>query len=206
MSAIRTLQKIVETFGVVNEGTALLLSLLDVQSKNIFEMLLYPQDLLSFRAAAFDALVSKIHVQNLTIPFPSFEYDTANEEKYIKGIIYPEEVTITCVENELGILRNWLNSWIKDIAFPMGDLNMASEAAVRSVKGGWVFRDDQQISKKNAMIILQMGSGLPSTGWVKMEGLKLKSTGDLEIGHGIGDPMMIDITCAVDNVHWMTLL
>ena len=69
---------------------------------------------------------------------------------------------------------------------------------------GYRFRDNQVASKKNAIIIPQMGTSLPSTAWVKLEGLKYKTQASQTFGHGETEAMIIEVTCSVDNVYWAT--
>lgn len=196
MPDINLLKRVVEGFGALNEGQKALMELFDVQSKNIFEILLYPQNLSlsigSVAGAALDTLMARFHIQSMTIPFVGIEYEKANEHKYVKDVIPPEECTLTFIENELGAVRNYMNSWVKSIMIP-------------DLKGGYFFNSDQLAPKKNALIIPQMSIGLPSTGWIEIQGLNYKSTADLEMGHSVADPMTLDVTFAVDNVWWKTL-
>ena len=187
----------VEVPGRINEGQVLLMSLLDIQSKNLFEILMFPQNIgfnLSILTAAMDTAVTKFHIQKISIEFPSFEYTAVNDIKYLSGITYPETVTISFIENEAAIIRNYINTWVKDIAFP----------AILPGKSGYIFKKDQNSSKKNAILMLQSGQGLPTAASVKLEGLKFKSWPTLDLDQADGTGLIMDITFAVDSVHWMT--
>jgi hypothetical protein len=184
------------TTGLINEGTKTLLQLLDPQNKNIFEMLIYPASLsglLSIGTAVLDTIVAKLHVQSITMNFPGIEYQTWNEEKVPTGVLYPEEISITFLENDLGIIRNYMDHWFEEILY------------VNPITGEWVFRDNQVAAKKNAIIIPQMKVGLPSTAWIQITGMKYKVMEGITLSHADGDPMMLTVTFAVDNVWWKTL-
>lgn len=195
------------TVGLVNRGTVSLLQLMDPQSRNQFEILLYPKSVeegmtgMGFVSSALDTMMARLMIRSIDIPFMGVEYEQVNEIKVPKGIIYPDSISITLIEEELGTVRNYLNSWFKEIIFPVGETDATSKIA----RTNFVFCDNQEASKKNALIIPQSGLGLPTPGWIKIEGLKLSKIGNITMGHGEQEPMFITIECAVDNVWFKTL-
>lgn len=188
--------------GGYNQSTKRLLELLDPQQKNLFEMLIFPSNIgisdpLQFLSANLDAIVSKLYIQTMQIPFASLEYARADKFQYVTNIIPPDEVTFTLIENEAGIVRTYIDTWVNEIY---------TEPILSSFTNttSWEFKANQAGSEKNALIILQTGQGVPSMGVIKMEGLKFKNIGGITIGHSEGDPLLIELTCKVDNVFWMT--
>lgn len=194
---IRTFKKVADVAAIpLNVAPKTILQLMDPQNKNNFEIIMYPEKptLSNALTIASDALVSKIYIRSLTIPFISLEYESYNEMKGVSNIVYPEEVLITFLEDETGIVRNHLDKWMKSIVFP----NLAG--------GGHLFADDQDKSKRTAIIVPMTGTAIPSAilfnGWIKMSGLKLKSIGDLSLGHEEQDIMLLEANFAVDSVWW----
>jgi len=191
------------TIGNLNKATRYLLDLFDPQNRNLFEIILYPkvfsaETLANSLTVATDTVVARLHIQTITIPFLSLEYANYNEMKGVQTLIYPETVSITFIETELGVVRNYLNNWVKEIFFPSITL---------TAQESYVFMDNQEASKKNALIVPLMGIGIPNPGgFIKLTGLKFKSIDDLTFGHGEGDPMIITATFSVENVWWKTLI
>ncbi len=203
-----TKKAIVEGIGrAVHSSAISFMQLFDPQFKNKFEIIFYPYSISvsGVLSAGADTLITKYHIQTLTIPTIKFEYDSANEKKYIKNVLFPEEVSMTFIENEEGVVRNWLDSWEKDIASLKSD-TMASMLPGSNDKSQYVFKDNQNASKKNALITLKTGGGLPSPGGiVLMEGLKFKGVNDYTIGQNESDPLLIECTFAVDLVRMKTI-
>ena len=199
-SAFNILKEGSETLGNLNTANKFLMELFDPQFKNIFEIIIYPADLsaslslegiTNIGTAALDTTITRLHLQSISSPFKSIEYGDADITKFPKSLIKPEEITLNLIENELGIVRNYLQYWLNEIV-------------VENPTFGYVFRSNQLASKKNAMIIPQMGTSLPSTAWVKLEGLKYKTQASQTFGHGETEAMIIEVTCSVDNVYWAT--
>jgi len=201
MGFLAGLKSVTDGLGVINQGTRLAMELLDPQAKSQFEMLLYPQSFSlepsAIAHASLDTIITKLYVQTMSLSFMGFEYERMNEEQYLKGITYPDEVSFTFIETELGIVRNYIDKWIESIITP----DASSLAG-----GGYRFQKNLKASKKNGLIILQMANQIPSNGWIEITGLRFKSMGDLTIGHGEGDYMTIDCTMVVDNIKWLTLI
>ena len=200
--ALNLLKQSSETLGALNTANKFLMELFDPQFKNIFEIILYPasitasltlEGLTGVGTAILDTTITRLHLQSITLAFKDLEYGDADITKFVKGLVRPTEVTLNLIENELGVVRNYLQYWLNEII-------------VEDPVFGYRFRDNQLASKKNAMIIPQMGTSLPSTAWVKLEGLKYKSQASQTFGHGETEPMIMEVTCSIDNVQWQTLI
>jgi hypothetical protein len=196
-STFNTLKKGSEALGTLNTANKLLIELFDPQFKNVFEVILYPADLTSnvsptsIGTTALDAIITRLYLQSISPSFKEIEYGDADITKFIKGLIRPTTVTITFIENEQGTVRSYLKSWLEEIV-------------VEDPLFGYRFKDNQMASKKNAIIMLQQGFGLPSLPWVRLEGLKYQSQESQTFGHGETEPMIIGATFSVDNVKWST--
>lgn len=224
-SVINATKKAADVLGTLNEGQLALMNLLDPQWQNIFEILIYPQDIsfsspMTVLTAALDTVVARLHIQKVSIPFPTIEYEDFNGIKHVSDIKYPDDMTITFLENDLGIVRNYLKYWQNSILDVMdagiGDefkrlgatLNRTGSPALNpAMTSTYKFKENQQAAKKNAKIILQMSNGLPSpAGWVLIEGMKLKSIEPWELSQDSQEPMMITATFAVDMVRMQTAM
>lgn len=195
--------------GKLNLGTRTLMEIFDPQNRNIFEILLYPKaveanptDLTSLGSAALDSIIAKLYIQSMDIPFIGLTNESYNELKGAKDIEYPTGCTITFIENELGVVRNYLNHWMKEIVFPVYE----KDATSGILRTNYVFTDNQEGAKKNAIIMPLTGVGLPSVGWIKLEGLKLEKIENITFSQGEAEPMLITVTFSLDSSWWKTLL
>jgi hypothetical protein len=187
------------TFGNLNKGVKRILEVFDTQNKNMFEIVLYPAPpkkfgigtLKTLGLGALDSTLTKIYVQSISCPFLKFEYESYQEVKEIKDLTYPEQMSITFVENELGFVRLYIKKWFEQIVkVDSKDPN------------SYVFQANQAGAKKNGAVIPLMGTGLPSLPLIKFYGLKPMGIQDIEFSQAEGDPMLITVDFSVDNV-WL---
>lgn len=196
------------TIGNLNLGTRTILEVFDAQNRNLFEILLYPKsveadpkDILNLGSAALDTIITRLHIQNLDIPFLGLSHESYNELKGVKDLEYPTSCSMTFIENEIGVVRNYLNHWLKEIMFPVPEVDASSGVQRTS----YVFTDNQEGAKKNAIIIPLMGIGAPSTGWIKLEGLKYEKMENITFDQGEAEPMRITCSFSLDSCWWKTL-
>lgn len=199
-SVIRSTKTVANVAAVVTTATKSILELLTPQNKNIFQILLYPQSpdpgetdptSVATRVAfgILDTTVSTFFIQSLDIPMLGFEYVEYNERKGISNLVYPEEITVTFIENEVGVVRNYLDYWLSTIVqSDYGDSD------------GYTFKDNQNVSKKEALIMPMDGLAIPTIGWIKIRGMKYKGMENWSFAQNDGDPMIITATFSVDNV------
>lgn len=197
-SVINGLKSLADKAGWANQGPRTIFELLDPQNKNVFQMVVYPSDLtnISFSQVGTilaDNAISTLYVRSLNIPFIGFEYATHNQFKFMENILYPEEVAITFIEDEIGVVRKYLNSWFNEIVVP-DPINY----------GSYRFRENQLASKKDAIILPQTGLGIPTIGkgWIKISGMKFKGISEITFGHEENEPLRIDAQFSVDKVWW----
>lgn len=197
--------------GLPNKAQRYLMELLDPQNKNLFEILLYPAsfslDPSSIAFAALDTLIARLHIQNITIPFWNITYERADNVKYVKDIESPDELSITFIENEEGFIRLYLTKWLEQVV-DTSPLDLGAPFQTDffgAIDYNFIFATDQNKSKKNAKIFLQMGSSLPSPSLIQIEGMKIKNMDAWEIGHDQEEPLRITCTFAVDMIYIKTL-
>lgn len=195
--AIKALKTTADALGILNEGGRIALSLQDLQQKNNFEVVLYPGaislDPMQLGTAVLDSAITKLYLQSIDINFNSLEFDNADTVKYVKSIVRPETITLHFIETELSLVRNYLQMWKNEVYY-------ADPLSISY----YVFRDNQEACKKNAIVTPMMGIGLPSLGAIKLEGLKPKEIEAISLDQGSSDPMIISQVCFVDKVDWMT--
>lgn len=207
MSAVNTLKKIADaSVGNLNKGAKYLLERIDPGNKNLFLLLLYPKPVDAFSLGsladiAFDALIATVYIRSLDISFLSFEYEAQAELKSPKKINFPDTVNISMLEDELGMVGNYLYKWANSIAFPVDESDSTSSVS----RVNYVFTDKQEHAKKNCLLIPQAGFGLPSLRYIKMYGLKYQGIENITYGHGEADPLMYNVSCAVDSTWFAPL-
>jgi len=193
---IQTTKKAADVLGKISEARKVLLQVFNPANKNVFELLLYPQNfptsVTGVALASLDTALASLYIQSIQVSFFSLEYTQFGHQKSVTELQFPEEVTFTFLENETGFVRSYVNKWIKETVFYdfMGD-------------SGYIFEDNQDAAKKTAIIIPQSGLGIPSLAWIRMSGLRFKSLGELTFGQAEGDPMFLDVTCACDQI-WIS--
>lgn len=191
-----------KTVGNFNKASKDLLNVFDPQNKNLFEVLLYPSDI-SFSSpstialAGLDILLTRIYIQSIDVPFLNLDYQDYQEVKEVKDIIYPDSISITFIENELGFVRTYIAKWIETIIEPV--------KGAKNYENSYYFSPNQQGAKKNGVIVPFTGLGLPSFPVIKFWGLKPKSIENIIFSQGDGDPMLIVVSFNVDNT-WLNPL
>jgi hypothetical protein len=192
-NVVNATKKAADTLAFTTLAVKEMLQLFNPQNKNLFEMTLAPQDF-SFSSlgwAALDTSMATMYVQSIDMNFFGVEYERYNHEQAASGISYPEDVTLHLIDNEEAFVRAYVQKW------------MAATVAIREfsgVPGDYVFADKQYDARKQALIIPQMTTGLPSPCWVKITGMRFKSCEPWSFSQSDNEPLVISIVCAVDNV------
>lgn len=164
--------------------------LIDEQKLNNFDIILYPHDfsfgsLSSVGTALMDTVICKLFVQSMNFELTGVEYERLNyKHNKAVGLGDISDVTIEFVENDLRFVSLYLENWLNEIV---------------NLKTG-IFRDNQNDSKKDAVVILSTGLNIPSPSYFKLTGLKLKSFGNLEVSQDNGEGMIVQATFTVDNI------
>ena len=224
-SVINALSTTADVLGYLNRGRVELLTLLDLQWKNQFEIIFVPQvfNTDTIPNMAIDTAITSLHVQNISgIKLPDIEVIDINGIKHVTGITSPEDVTMEFIENDLGLVRFFLQRWMNLIYTPMVNYDPVKDGIQKAAGGGfnvndnvnteghssyYVFRDNQKAAKKDAVIMFKGTTSLPSAGgWMKLDGLKLKSVSGFDIGQKEEEPLMITATMSVDMIKFIVPL
>lgn len=198
-NVIKTAKQVVDVTAILTKGTAELLAYTELQHKNQFEIILYPDmsggglsTAKAIKNAIGDSLITKLYVQTIEATFVAFTYERADNKQYIKDVEYPESITMTFLEDEFGTVRDYINNWVKSIA------------TIDDSTGMFVFDNDQRANKRNAIVTPLGKSGLPSGAWVQFNGLKYMSMEPITFDQASPENMMLSVTFACDNCWWKT--
>ena len=172
----------------LNKSTVSLIQDKSYQSKNMFELILYPHTftLNPFIIAqiATDNLLIKTNLASIpNIPSAKLEYETVGYEKYINALTPPEELQMMFYEDESGSVFNWLDGW-------------KSKIYNYDFVFGRVFNADQDGAKKDGFLTLHSKTGLPVPYVWKLTGLNYKNIEDFGVGHE--ETEILTITASFD--------
>lgn len=179
----------------INEATVSLISALDLQSLNNFEVIFYPSIINSgtafLKSVVFDNVITKLHLQDITIPFGSITYERFGDDLFITGFERVEEITMKFVEDEFATVRTWVDSFRKDI-FEYDE------------RYGLILSSNQLASQRDCIISPLRGDGTPSPAIIKVDRLKYKSIGELSLSQANAEAMNIDVVFSCKNVDILT--
>ena len=220
---VLSLKKATDASGLLNLAKLSTLLTTDFQLLNQFEVLFYPSDFDSLKPS--DAFKSIIGENDAIIPLfiksiqgitlPTLEMEDINGIKHVKGITHPEEIIMEFIETEVGSVRTFIQKWINRIYLASSPLGNASSGFsninvdVNSEGNSfyYTFRDNQAAAKKNALITFKGSLNAPTLGgWLKLEGLKIKTATGFELAQGAEEIMTIVVTMSVDTVKFVTPL
>jgi len=199
MADIKALQAIANANGRRFESERFLFQLLDFQNKNSFDVIFYPTHFsidptsaaLQGISVALDQVVTRLHIQNISIPsFNALEFENADREQYAKNLTRATEITMTFIETEQAVIRNYLKVWNNLIYY------------YDFMKQTYIFRDDQYAAKRNCKIFLLTGIGTPSVSFLTITGMRPKSTGELMLAHDEQEPYKPEVTFHCDRIDW----
>jgi len=193
-SLILQTKKTVDMAAVLSKGTVELLTNMELQHKNQFEMIITPfgkTNVSSLLHTTANNAILKLYVQTVEVTFVSFAYERADNVQYLKDVEYPESVRMTFLEDDIGIVRNWLSNMMQSIAYTTDD-------------GTFVFQNDQNAVKFNAILIPLTKMSIPSGGWISLHGLKYMSSEGISFDQSSAENMILDVTFACDNCWWKT--
>lgn len=179
----------------------------DPQQKNQFLCVVIPEvppKITSFSSAisnakdlaklALDAVTFEFYVQNIDVPTNALEYMRLDHLQTVQDITWADEVTMTFIEGEFAPVRYFLLNW-------------QSLTYKRNItKGGYTFTDNQWAGRKKIIIMPQTRMKVPSPVWLEIRGARFKSMGNFSFDQQSSDPMMIEVTMAVDSVYLTSIL
>lgn len=180
------------------------LTSLDPQQKNQFLCIIVPEvppkiaevmiDADALARSALDAVTFEFYVQNIDIPTNALDYMRLDHLQAVQDITWAEEVTMIFLEGELAPVRSFLLNW----------QSLTYERNI--TKGGYTFKDNQWAGRKKIIIMPQTRMKVPSPVWLEIRGARFKSMGNFIFDQQSSDPMMIEVTMAVDSVYLTSIL
>jgi len=217
---INNLSRIADIAGTLTKGKIDLLTMLDLQWKNNFEVIFYPAEvsLGSIAGSVLDTVIANLYIQNIQgLNYPTLEYEDVNGIKHLTGITAPEEITMDFLETDIGLVRLFIQTWMNSIytpvspfdtsgiSFSAGDALSSSDTVNTEGHSQYYrFKDKQSESKKNAIVILKGTTGLPALGgWIKLEGLRPTTATGFDISQEDGDPMIISVPMKIDMLKFI---
>lgn len=201
MASIKELQQIADSNGSRFASERLLFQLMDFQHKNSFDVIFYPTYFsinpvsapLQERSTSMDSTITRLHIRSISIPsFNALEFENADREQYVKALTRATEVTMSFIETEQSVVRNYLQTWNKLIYY------------YDFTRQTYIFQDDQYAAKKNCKIFLLTGLGSSSAAYLTIMGMRPKSIGELTISHEETEPYIQEVTFHCDRIEWLS--
>lgn len=203
-SVINTHKQVIDKLGLLTQDAKFFLETLDPQQKNKFQILVTAEPspkpitisdrVVQTAKSVLDSKVFQFFVQNLDIPLDGIDYARYDNLQTVQDVTYADEVSMTFIEDELCIVRMFLQNWL--------ELTMQQNIN----KGGYTFNDNQYLGRKKA-IIMPMGRGMtPSTVWLEIRGMRIKNIDNFSFDQQTPEPMMIPVTFACDGVYLRSLI
>ncbi len=204
-SIINKYKKVIDKASYIYEANKIILHNAGFQHKCLFECIIYPEKI-NIKSFSKDSLKQgasiALGVQLMRtflyaindIQLVSFEYDRVNGFSFIKDINYTDSISMTFLETQLGLVKNYFLTWLDEIAY--------YEPKTRE----YYLRDDQSQSERTCLIIPQQKDYLPSLVWIKIDGLKIKSITGIEYSHEDSDIEKITIEFKADNIRLINAL
>jgi len=194
---INTYKKGVDTAGILNEADIAILSNTSMQHKCLFEMIIYPETFPSTAGGivltSLDTIIMKFNLYSINdIPLVGFEYQRYGGMNYIKDMIYPDTFNCTFIENGTGSVKGYFRKWQDAIA--------VYTPALGTLKRDYLFKDNQDDSKRTGLIIPLQTDMLPSPEWIKIDGMKFKNITGIGYDHTSGENEILTTEFTCDSI------
>ena len=195
-NVINKYKKVVDIAGVLNEVDRAALTLTTLQHKCLFEILIYPEEFpnlfsspKAFLLAGMDFAVTRLYLYAINdIPIIGQEYKRSGGYQFVKDLVYPDSFTCTFLETGLGVVKKYFRYWQEVIT------------SYDEYSRDYVFNDNQNKSKRTAILIPQQSDVLPSLEWIKIDGMKIKSVTGIGYDHASGENEIITAEFSCDNI------
>lgn len=193
---------------VLSPGAENYLQLLTPQNLNKFDVMIYPSQIVNPQSSninpatvarqtvstALDS-VARFHIQGITFNFNSFEYGDNGLSRYVSNLVLGQEGLITFIEDEKSTVRNYILSWINLMYY------------YDATQGNYIFRDNQNASKKNMKILLYDGRNKPNYVWVTLENVRPKAfSTELNLNQLESEPYIINLPYIADHTSFSSPL
>lgn len=138
-----------------------------------------------------DVFMSKTYIQAVTVSHHGVEYEVAAGQKYPKGVIYPDNITMKFIDSHNGQVRRWLSEWELCVSFPDPER-----------RGERIFCDEQEGAKRTGMLIINtLSNDIPNRFPRTMfYGLAISKIGDIDFSQDNPDYLTYDVEFSVDEV------
>lgn len=187
-----------------------------VPNANVIKNLLVdPFSVLSLITLAENANIGKFYIQNISTPMLTYEYTRVSNKQYVTDVIYPDEISMTFLENDLSTVQRYLSHW-QDEIYQTNSIDILGAVKVaRGLIQGLLgsidadsalqqkFKSDPGLAKKDAYVIPLKKDGSSALVWFVLEGLSFKSASPIEWAQDSGDPLKIEATFSVDNTRFI---
>lgn len=203
-SFINNHKKVIDSLSILSKDAKLFLESLDPQQKNQFKIIVtaepspvtttFADKAIQIAKSVLDTKVFDFFIQNLDIPINAIEYARYDHLNTIQDIAFADEVSMSFIEDELCIVRIFLQNWL--------ELTWKQS----SNKGGYVFNDNQYLARKKAIILPIGRGGLPNTVWIEIRGMRIKTIDNFTFDQQTPEPMIIPVTFACDGVYLKSLI
>lgn len=195
-TVINAYKSTVDILALPNEVGKLSAENIGLQNKCLFEILIYPQvnfssltSTLTSLTSIKDTLMARFYIYAINdIPLVGYDYERAGAHQVLRTVAFPDAISFTFLSDQLGMAKAYLRNWSEDIA------------KYNARTGRYVFNDNQEMSKKEAIIIPQHTDVIPSGEWIKITGMKLSKIGGIGYGHEDGDVEKISADFSCDNI------
>jgi hypothetical protein len=180
---------------------------MDLQQKNKLKLFLLPTQegfsptaggALGSALALLGNYVTTLYIQSIDIP-GGLKIETDDVSKRSKSIVRPDDVTMTFLEDEVGTVWRYLQTWRKSIAYVAPTKGLIGTLFSSNVE--YVFADNQESSERIGIIILQSGK---KQGYkfprIMLYGLKFKGFENLQIGYNETGNLIYTVTFSVREV------
>jgi len=183
--------------GIINEADVAILSNTSLQNKCLFEMIIYPETFPStpkgIALVALDTIIMRYSLYSINdLPLTGFDYQRYGGMNYIKDMLYTDTFNCTFIENNLGGVKEYFRKWQEEIA--------VYTPALGPLKRDYLFKDNQDASKRTGIIIPLQSDMMPSIGWIKIDGMKFKNLTGISYDHASGENELLTAEFICDSI------
>jgi len=200
-SVINGYKSVVDAAAILNEADIALASTFSLQHKCLFEMLIYPETFPKtpggIALSVLDTIMMRVNLYAINdIPLTGFEYQRSGGRQFLKDLVYTDTFSCTFLENSFGNVKGYFRKWEEEIV----TFSKGSSLGFKNLRGDYLFKDDQDASKKTAIIIPMQPDMLPSPEWIKIDGMKFKNVTGIGYDHASGENEIITAEFTCDNI------
>jgi hypothetical protein len=194
---INTYKGGVNVAGILNEADVAILSNTSMQHKCLFEMIIYPEKFLTtaegIALTALDTIIMKLSLYSINdIHLTGFEYQRYGGMNYIKDMVYPDTFNCTFIESGAGSVKEYFRKWQNEIATYTPSLG--------PLKRDYLFKDNQDDSKRTGILIPIQNDMQPSPEWIKIDGMKFKNLTGIGYDHASGENEILTAEFTCDSI------